>query len=145
MTDLKALQNQIRNVARARQEAQRLTDEKAAKLKAWEDENQIFLEAVKGAGEYRNEQEYLLREITLQAYEETKNKAPAQGVSIKIFRSLKYDPVEAKTWCLEHKVALALDIKTFEKLAQVERLPFVTITEEPKAQIAANLDLTNIL
>ena len=143
MSENVALQNQIKQVARARQEAQRLTDEKMAKLKAWEDENQVFLDAVKSASEYRNEQENLLRELTLEVYRETGEKKPVEGVNVKIFQKLLYNQEEAKDWCLEHRVALKLDAPVFEKLAQAEKLPFVTITEEPRAQIATNLDLTS--
>ena len=85
------------------------------------------------------EEEAALRELTLQAYAETGNKAPAVGVSVKLFDVLNYNPDEAKKWALEHRVALKFDTATFEKIAKVDKPDFVTITEEPRAQIAQSL------
>ena len=139
MVELSALQEQIKQVARARQEAQRLTDEKMEKLKAWEDENQVFLDAVKVASEYRNEQENLLRELTLAVYAETGNKKPCQGVGIRELIKLAYDPLKALAWATEHKIALALDKRAFEGIAKQSPLDFVTSTTEIQATIATEL------
>jgi len=143
MSENVALQNQIKQVARARQEAQRLTDEKMAKLKAWEDENQVFLDAVKVASEYRNEQENLLRELTLEVYAETGEKKPCEGVAIREVTRLDYDPKEALKWAMSHQIALSLDKKAFEGLQKATPLEFVKVSVEPQATIAT--DLTGVI
>jgi hypothetical protein len=46
---------------------------------------------------------------------------------------LTYDPQDALAWATEHRLALALDVKTFNELALVTALPFVTYWVEPQA------------
>jgi len=52
---------------------------------------------------------------------------------------LDYDPKEALKWAMEHQIALSLDKSSFDKFAKATPLDFVTIREEPRAQIAQNL------
>ena len=139
MSEIAALQEQIKQVARARQEAQRLADEKMGKLKAWEDENQIFLDAVKVASEYRNEQENLLRELTLAIYAETGDKKPCEGVGIREITKLEYEVPLAQAWAVEHRIALQLDRKAFEAIAKTTPLDFVTSRVEAQATISQDL------
>lgn len=143
MTDLTALQDQIKQVARARQEAQRLADEKAAKYKAWEDQNQLLLDTVKDAADYRNKQEDFLRELTLEVYAETGEKKPCEGVGIREVTRLEYDPAAAFLWAIGHELALKLDTAAFEKIAKASPLEFVKVTTEAQATIAT--DLTEVI
>lgn len=141
--NLTALQEQIKQVARARQEAQWMADEKMSKLKAWEEENQLFLESLKEASKYRDEQENLLRELTLAVYQETGEKKPAEGVGVREITKLEYEVPLAQAWAVEHRIALQLDRKAFEAIAKTTPLDFVTSRVEAQATIAT--DLTGVL
>lgn len=140
MTDITALQEQIKQVARSRQEAQRLAEEKTTKLKAWEAENELFLDTVKDAAHYRDEQENQLREMALAVYSETGEKKPAPGVAIREVTRLDYDPKEALKWAMSHQIALSLDKKSFEGFAKATPLEFVQVKTEAQATISQNLE-----
>ena len=74
-------------------------------------------------------------------YHETGNKNPAEGVSIKIFKLLRYDPDEALKWAMNHApnlVVTSLDIKKFEKVATTLGAPVEEI-EDPRVTIAKDL------
>lgn len=79
--------------------------------------------------------------IVPEMYHETGNKAPAEGVSIKIFKILRYDPDEAMTWAKHnapHLVVESLDIKRFEKVATTLGAPVEEI-EDPRVTISKDL------
>ena len=134
------LEIQIRWVAETRKARGSLEQQKNDRQQKWMDENLGLLSELTEATGRVVDAEVKLRELTLQAYAVTGNKAPAVGVSVKIFQVLNYDPTEAKKWATAHGIALKLDVTTFEKLAKVEEPAFVNITEEPRAQIAQNLE-----
>ena len=137
------LQEQIKVVAEAREIARVESAKRIEALTAWQEENKALYtneSVTKGCCEL---EETKLRDLTLQAYAETGNKAPAKGVSVKIFEVLNYNPDEAKGWAIEHRVALKLDTATFGKIARVDKPSFVTISEEPRAQIAQHLEVHN--
>lgn len=81
-----------------------------------------------------------LREVALEEYAINKHK-DLGGVQIKIFTSLEYDENIAVNYCLEHKhnTLLKLDKRGFEKVAKELKPEFVTVKEEPRAQIATDL------
>ena len=137
------IETQIEVVVLARENAQRARDSKSVAYSAWEQEYKSLLDSVTATSELVAEEEAKLRALTLQAYEQTGNKAPALGVSVKIFQTLDYDPKEALKWAMAHQIALSLDKKSFETFAKATPLEFVTIGEEPRAQIATELSLTN--
>jgi len=139
MTDLTALQNQIRNVARARQEAQRLSDEKKAMYDEFISHHTDFFAEVATAASRVTEAEDTLRELTLAIYAETGNKKPAEGVGIREIIKLDYDPKEALKWAMSHQIALSLDKKSFEGFAKATPLEFVTVNTEAQATIATDL------
>jgi len=138
---MEELEKQIKVVAEARQNVKEATEWRTSAYQRWLEANQVLLDNETNTKETCSEAEALLRELTLQAYAETGNKAPAEGVSVKIFEVLNYDSKEAMGWALEHRVALKLDTPTFEKIAKVDTPSFVTITEEARAQIARDLSL----
>jgi hypothetical protein len=81
-------------------------------------------------------------------YGASQNARPAEGVQIKEFSKVVYEPAQALGWCLAqaHKY-LQLDTKAFEKAAPVLKdlgAP-VELTKEPRVQIATDLSvwLTN--
>jgi hypothetical protein len=49
---------------------------------------------------------------------------------------LTYDPQDALTWAIEHRLALSLDVKAFDQLARVTTLPFVTYWIDPQATLS---------
>lgn len=64
---------------------------------------------------------------------------PAAGVEVKRLKSHTIDEGPALEWAIAHRLALALDRKAIEKIAQATPLPFVTVHEVPKAFIATDL------
>jgi len=138
-TIIEQLKAQIKVVARTRGKASELKEQRDILLEDWNKANQVLLDTLTQAGADVAVEEAKLRELTLQAYTETGNKSPAEGVSVKIFQTLDYDPKEALKWALHHEIALSLDKKSFETFAKATPLEFVSITEEPRAQIATKL------
>lgn len=134
------LKNQIQVVVEARGNAEKVMDIVAASSALWEQENREIIEVRNAFIELRIEAEATLRELTLQAYAETKDKAPAPGVGIREITKLDYDPRQALTWAANHGMALKLDVGAFEKIAKVSPFVFVTISTEPQATIATNLE-----
>jgi len=70
------------------------------------------------------------------------NVKPAEGVQVKLFAKVVYEPQDVWSWCIvnAHKY-LQLDVKAFEKAAPVLRdlgAP-VELTKEARAQIATDL------
>jgi len=131
---------QIRIVARTRRELQETTVIRNTARDEWEKQNKEILDAVTASAVVASEAEIKLRELTLQAFAETGSKSPASGVGIRIKTILNYLSSDAMDWAMEHKLALKLDSSAFEKIAKTNNLPFVTISEEPQATIATNLE-----
>jgi hypothetical protein len=77
-----------------------------------------------------------LRTLALAIYQSTARKELAPGVKIREMTRLTYDPQDALTWAIEHRIALTLDVKTFGQLARVTVLPFVTYSVEPQATLS---------
>lgn len=70
------------------------------------------------------------------------NKKPGNGVEIKTFTVLHYNPVEALAYCKSSlPAALSLNVKSFEAVAKTGALPetVVKIAEENRVQIASDL------
>ena len=134
-----ALETQIKVVAEARKTAEAASNVKVKARLLWEIENKGLIENAMHTGLAVMEAETLLRELTLQVYAETGNKAPAVGVGIREVTILDYDKKVAFDWAKSHKMALQLDKKAFEKIVKADTPDFVTVTHEPQATIATNL------
>ena len=134
------LREQIKIVIGARQKSQQVSEAKKFSLGKWEQENLTLLNEVALTTQQTSEAEDRLRELTLEAYAKTGNKAPAQGVGIRVVTKLEYDRVNAFNWAKEHAIALKLDISAFEKIAKVSPPEFVIISPEPQATIATHLE-----
>jgi len=137
--NIETIEAQVEVVARARENAQEAIDARALARSAWEQEHLSLQTSVATTSELVGEEEDKLRALTLQAYEQTGNKTPALGVSVKIFQTLDYEPKEALKWAMAHQIALSLDKKSFETFAKATPLEFVTISDEPRVQIAQTL------
>jgi hypothetical protein len=86
-----------------------------------------------------------IREVALEEYDESQVK-DLGGVQIKTFTSLEYAEGAAILYCMNHQekklqemVSYKLDKRGFEKIAKELKPEFVTIKEEPRAQIATDL------
>jgi len=84
------------------------------------------------------------RTLALAAYAESKDKHPAPGISIGTGNKtiLTYNDKTALAWARETGIALALDTKAFEKVAEATDLDFVTKTEVETQRVAIASDLT---
>ena len=137
---IEQLKEQIKVVAEARKD-KAYYDEAIRELKVvWENHNKRILGEAATNREVMESAEAKLRELTLEVYAETGNKTPADGVGIREVTKLEYDTKTAYNWAIEHSMALNLDKRGFEKIAKVSPPDFVTITKEPQATIATNLD-----
>ena len=134
------LEEQIKVVAEVRAKADRMADKKRVSYQAWEAQNRVGLDELIAVEQEVKDNEATLRNLTLKAYAETGNKAPAPGVGIREVTILEYDKKIAFDWAKSHKMALQLDKKAFEKIAKADTPDFVTITTEPQATIATNLE-----
>ena len=73
--------------------------------------------------------EVQLRKLTLDAYQKTGSKKPAEGVGVRISKSLQYDANSIKQWAIKegHIMFLALDRAGFDAWAKamikVKKLP----------------------
>ena len=135
------LEEQIKVVVEARRISQIAVDNKKLLVKEWEKKYSGFLADCLANLNVVSEAEDKLRELTLQAYAETGDKAPAVGVGIRERTVLTYDGKVAFDWAKAHKMALKLDSKAFEKIAKADPPDFVKITSEPQATIATNLEI----
>lgn len=82
-----------------------------------------------------------VRKAGITAFRETGDLAPAPGVKIVMRNRVEYDVEEAKRWAMNHRMALTLDTREFEKLAKAApaNFDFVQIYQEPGANIATDL------
>lgn len=137
---IEQLQEQIKVVVQARELAQGANEAKKLAVSEWETQHADLLNSVALLGQQQGEAEARLRELTLQAYAETGNKAPTEGVGIRERTVLTYENKIAFDWAKAHKIALKLDTSAFEKIAKADPPDFVKITTEPQATIATNLE-----
>ncbi len=80
--------------------------------------------------------EEALRRLAIVMYQATGSKSLAPGVQVREMTRLTYDSQDALAWATEHRIALMLDSKTFDALAHVTALPFVTYWMEPQATLS---------
>ena len=134
------LGGQINAVVEAREKAKGATVERTASYEKWLESAKVLIASEDAAKAACQEAEGTLRELALQSYASTGEKAVAPGVGIRVRTILGYLAKDAMAWAMEHKLALKLDSSAFEKIAKTSNLPFVTITEEPQATIATELE-----
>ena len=135
------LREQIKVVVEARRNALEMTDTKKALYDEFMAKHTDFFANVVVAATVVSEAEDKLRELTLQAYAETGNKAPALGVGIRELTVMTYDNKIAFDWAKAHKMALKLDVTAFEKIAKVDPPDFVKVSQKPQATIATKLEV----
>ncbi len=86
------------------------------------------------------EAETALRALAVDIFRCTAQKTVHPGVKIREVTQLAYDPKRALDWAMEHRMALTLDAKAFEKIAKAASLPFVQVTVEPQATLATRFE-----
>lgn len=133
------LKEQINVVVDAREKAREATCLRIVSFNKWMEANESIFDNEKSAKCDQDLAEIKLREMTLQSYTETGNKAPEIGVGIRVKSVLSYDHKEALVWAVDHTIALKLDTASFERFAKATPLNFITITEEYQATIATEL------
>ena len=136
---IEELKAQIKVVAEARQKSQEMDDKRKSLYDEFQTKHIELFADVVSAATVVTEAETSLRELTLQAYEQTGDKAPAPGVGIRELTVLTYDNKVAFDWAKAHKMALKLDTEAFKKIAKADPPDFVKITTEPQATIATQL------
>ena len=139
--EVSELKEQINIVVEARLNAKAYSEEKSRIFEELEEKHASLFADAFNASELVKEEEARLRELTLQAYAETGNKAPAQGVGIREMTKLDYDKDTAFKWATEHVMALKLDTTAFEKIVKASPLDFVKVSLEPQATIASHLEV----
>lgn len=137
---MEELKEQIKVVVEARREYQEMADKKKAFYDEFQTKHCDFFGDVASAAIIVSEAEDILRELTLQNYKETGNKAPEPGVGIREVSKLLYDPKTALNWAIEHKMALKLDTSAFAKIAKASPPDFVSSIPGIQATISPNLE-----
>lgn len=81
-----------------------------------------------------------IRRDAIAAYDADMTRRPVDGVEVKLYRKLRYNPGVAEMWVRENcPAALVFDTKRFERIAeQLDGAP-VTAIQEPRATIARDL------
>ncbi len=112
-------------------------------MKEFNDINELLLTNMVTNRDRLNAAEEALRVLALDEFKETGNKKQVGGIGIRIMTKLEYDVKEAHTWAMDHKMALKLDVKTFENFVKAEPLciPFVEIKEVPQATLPKEIKL----
>ena len=83
-----------------------------------------------------------VRGLALVAYETQGTKAPAAGVSVVMTKDFAIDEAAALVWAKASNMCLvpeSVDLKAVKKIATVQSLHFVTVTETPSVRIATDL------
>jgi hypothetical protein len=68
---------------------------------------------------------------------------PCAGIEIAISNEYAIDEAAGLVWAQQHDLCLIpqqLDVAAVKKLARVQRLPFVVVTERPLVRVASDLD-----
>lgn len=71
--------------------------------------------------------------------QDSSTKQIAPGIVIKEVVQVGYDRKKAFNWAVEHKMALTLDEKTFEKIAVTQNFDWFIALKVPKATVATDL------
>lgn len=143
--DALALLAQLRaEVAERRTTAERAAAIVKEKTAAFEASIAEELKAAKAAKDALAVSETAARVQLLAVYEATQEKKPLEGFEVKVGKVLEYDATKAFAWAKASGVCLIpeqLDVDAFTALAKAapQTFDFVTVRDEPKAQLAKDL------
>lgn len=142
MSTTSILTEQVREVATRRAERDALAAEVKDARAAFEATLGDKLARLKGLNEAVAMSEDAAKRLAEAIHATTGEKKPCEGVQVKVSTVQEYDPAQALAWARTTQMALipeSLDVKAFEKIAKASPLPFVTVREEGKAQLATDL------
>jgi hypothetical protein len=144
MSEINELQETLAALAKARIDAEASKANLAYARLRFERGHVEIISQAKSDAAYVEELDAKAHDLALAAYAESKDKNPAPGISIGIGSktALTYDGKIALAWARETGIALALDTKAFEKVAEATDLDFVTKTEVGTQRVAIASDLT---
>jgi hypothetical protein len=131
----------LERLHRARLRADSLDTEVAQAKQAFQERQGELLARAAAAKLEVDEVTLAVRKAGIAAFQETGDLAPAPGIKIRMMSRLDYEVEEAKRWAMNHKMALTLDAREFEKLAKAApaNFDFVRQYQEPQATIATDL------
>lgn len=133
----------VENLAEARANVATLKAEFEVIEQVFLKENEARLQAIKLGALAVEVAESAVRALADLSYKaDPTNRKPAPGVEIKIVKTYEVDSAAGLAWAKEKQLCLipeALDLAAVKKLATVQALPFVTVTETGKAFVAADL------
>jgi hypothetical protein len=130
---------QIKAVAESRKRIDDYYRQKRESYAKWEADNFDLLADLKMEEGILSQFENSVRELTIEAFKQTGNKQPCDGVGIREVTKYNYDPKNALTWAKEHNLALKLDDAAFKKIIKADTPEFVEVIIEPQATIATDL------
>ena len=139
---MSALIDAVRNLAATRQSKADIDAQVKASRAVWELDNAELLSAQKMVAQRESSEAAQVKALAEVAYRETQSTHLAPGVQIKLYATIAYKESDALAWAQQSKMALvpeSLDVRAFERIAKAAALPFVTYTNEPRAQIASDL------
>jgi len=90
------------------------------------------------------ETETSVRDLAVEEYKKTGEKKLSYGIGIRVSNSFDYEEGKAFDWCMEHKMALKLDNRAFEKTLKSGALKipeFVSEKEKVTATIPSNIEV----
>ena len=85
--------------------------------------------------------ELQIKESALIKYEENGEKKLMGGVGIRIMKRLEYEESKALSWAKDHNLALTLNKQVFDKIAKVDYIDFVKVSEVVTATIPKEINL----
>lgn len=137
------LEETLSALALARIDAEASKSDFAYLKQRFEREHAITIGRTKSDAFHVEELDAKARALALAAYAESKDKNPAPGISIGTSKkiALTYDSGRALAWARETNMAITLDVKAFEKVAEATNLDFVTKTEAETQRVAIASDL----
>lgn len=91
------------------------------------------------------EAELFARSLAVQAYQETGEKKPVSGAEVKMFTTVEItDQNAALLWALQNAPdTVSLDADKLGRKVKGLTLPFILVHEEPRGQIAKNLEIVS--
>ena len=113
-----------------------------ARREAFDRENAALIANLRDDAEAVATAETALKAVALERYDITKEKRPAPGIEIKIYREYLIDEAAGLAWATEKQLCLIparLDVAAIKKLATVQPLSFVLVDEVPRVTIATDL------
>jgi len=139
MAEVKELRELINLVVEARGAVKEATELRTSEYQKWLRTNQHLFDFEDNTKTACQEAEDSLRFLALETYAATGEKTVAPGIGIREVTKYSYSETEALKWAIEHKMALKLDETKFKNHVKADPPDFVTVTTEPQATIATEL------